>query len=38
MPTDAVEFGSDEVTVRMLMAVIELRNSDTARYRHRWRL
>jgi len=31
MPTDDVEFGSDDVTVRMLMVVIELRNSDTVK-------
>ena len=30
MPTD-VEFGSDKVTVRMLMVIIELRSSDTVK-------
>ena len=31
MSTDDVEFGSGEVTVRMLMVIIELRNSDTVK-------
>ena len=31
IPTDDVEFGSDDVTVRMLMVVIELRNRDTVK-------
>jgi len=31
MSTDGVDFGNYEVTVRMLMVIIELRNSDTVK-------